>query len=74
MQMSKTDSLWMKNFDPIEDIEMLWSIENACVVRTWRLIATLMFMQEHGWLLYELRPDDDPDWTEYNILKLYKPK
>ena len=63
----------MTDFNPIEDIEMLTSLQNVCVVRTPKLIETLRFMQNCWWKIYELQPDDE--WEiEYNILTFYKPK
>lgn len=61
------------DFEPLEDIEMLTSLSNVCVVRTPKLIETLRFMQNCWWKIYELQPDDEWE-TEYNILTFYKPK
>lgn len=65
------------DFDPIEDIEPLAIQENWCQVRTWKLMPTLWFMQNAGWKIWELVPDDEYiSWVrlEYNILTYYKPK
>lgn len=59
-------------FDPIEDIELLSHQENWCVVRTEKLLPTLNFMQQTGWKIWELIPDDE--FTEWEILIYYKPK
>ena len=65
--MSKTE------FEPIDDIQMLASLSNLCVVRTAKLLPTLQFMQECGRKLWELIPDDERE-SEFNILTFYKPK
>lgn len=65
------------DFDPLEDMEMLASSENWCMVRTWRLRDTLKFMQGAGWKIREITPDDEYiSWVkiECNILTYYKPK
>lgn len=64
------------DFDPIEDIEVLASQKNWCMIRTWKLIPTLFFMQRAGRNLWELVPDDENVlWIplEHNILTYYKP-
>ena len=61
------------NFNPIEDIEVLAQTEKMCMVRTSNLIDTLKFMQQCGWRLYEMLPDDC-DWIEWELLTYYKPK
>lgn len=65
--MLKTD------FEPLDDIEMIVSLSNLCVVRTAKLLPTLQFMQKLGWRLWELQADDEWD-KEYNLLTYYKPK
>ena len=90
--MSKTDyrqENWWENlnlsnserdymvFDPLEDIEILAQQPNWCMVRTWRLLDTLKFMQDAWWKLWELQADDEiVAWIkmERNILTYYKPK
>lgn len=65
------------DFDPIEDIEPLAMQENWCQVRTWKLMPTLWFMQNAGWKIWELVPDDEYiSWVRFekNILTYYKPK
>lgn len=62
--MSKMDYEYEKNhssdgFDPIEDVEIIAQQENWCMVSTYKLIPTLKFMQEAGWKIRELIPDDD---------------
>ena len=69
-----TDENMLKtDFDPVEEIQILTSHSNLCVVRTGNLLGTLQFMQKLWWRLYELLPDDQ-DGKEYNILTYYKPK
>jgi hypothetical protein len=69
-----TDENMLKtDFEPLEDLEILTSLSNLMVVRTWKLLPALQFMQECGWKLWELTPDDE-DWIEYNILTFYKKK
>ena len=51
--MLKTD------FEPLDDIEMIVSLSNLCVVRTYKLLPTLQFMQRLGWRLYEIQADDE---------------
>ena len=65
--MLKTD------FEPLDDIEMIVSLSNLCVVRTYKLLPTLQFMQRLGWRLYEIQADDEWD-IECNLLTYYKPK
>jgi hypothetical protein len=47
------------NFDPIADIQILAQQENWCMVRTEKLLPTLRFMQQIGWKIWELIPDDE---------------
>lgn len=65
------------DFDAIEDIEPLAMQENWCIVRTWKLMPTLWFMQQAGWKIWELVPDDEyisGVKFERNILTYYKPR
>lgn len=59
----------MKDFNEIDDIEVLSMQEKRCMVRTFKLLPTLLFMQSTWWRLWELQPDDEAD-----ILIYYKPK
>lgn len=64
-----------KDFDPIEDIEVLASQKNRCTIRTWKLTPTLFFMQRAGRRIWELVPDDEyisGVKFEHNILTFYK--
>ena len=45
-------------FDPFEDMEILARQERMCIVRTPKLLPTLKFMQDSGWKIWELLPDD----------------
>ena len=60
------------DFDAIEDIEALATEENRCIIRTWKLMPTLWFMQRAWWRLYEMHSDDKD--KEAEILIYYKPK
>lgn len=65
------------DFDAIEDIEPLAMQQNWCIVRTRCLMPTLWFMQDAGWKLWDLVPDDEyisGVKFECNILTYYKPK
>lgn len=65
------------DFDPIEDIEPLAMQKNWCIIRTWKLMPTLWFMQDSGWKIWDLTPDEEYiSWIrlERNILTYYKPK
>lgn len=66
----------MRNFNPMEDLEILTSHSNLMVIRTSNLLPTLTFMQQAGWHLQELIPDDElnecGDTKEFNILSYYK--
>ena len=60
--MLKTDYEYETNhssFDPMEDIEFITHQENWCMVRTEKLLPTLKFMQQTGWKIWELIPDDE---------------
>ena len=76
--LQKTNSILQNrfsDFDPIEDIEVLADQEKRCMVRTEKLIPTLLFMQRAGWKIWELVPDDEyvsGIRLEYNILTYYK--
>lgn len=64
------------DFDPIEDIETLAGNEKWNIIRTSKLLPTMLFMQRAWWRLYEINPDDEYDRllgrVEYNILTYYK--
>lgn len=60
-------------FDPFEHIETIVNQEKWCIIRTCKLLPTLVFMQSNKWRLWELQPDDE-EWIERNILTFYKPK
>lgn len=65
------------DFDELEDIETLAMQENWCMIRTWKLMPTLWFMQDAGRKILELIPDDIYiSWVKFekNILTYYKPK
>ena len=65
------------DFDPIEDIEPLAMQQNWCIVRTRKLMPTLWFMQDAGWKIWSLEPDDEyisGIKFEWNILTYYKKK
>lgn len=61
------------DFDVFQDMEVLAERPTRCLIRTYKLLPTLMFMQEHKWRLWDLQPDDEWDF-EYNILTFYKTK
>ena len=64
-------------FNPFEDIETLSHKDNLCIIRTWKLLDTMKFMQDAWWKLWELQADDEyVSWVpiERNILIYYKPK
>ena len=71
--MFTTDDDNMRNFNPIDDIEILCQTEDTFIVRTWKLIDTLNFMQEAWWKLRQIIPDDEWE-SEFNILAYYKCK
>lgn len=62
----------MRDFNPMEDMEMLSSTDRMCIIRTTNLLPTLFFMQWAWWRLYEMHSDDR--WNEAEILIYYKPK
>jgi hypothetical protein len=63
----------MRDFNPLEDIEILCQTEDTFIVRTWKLIETLQFIQQAWWKLRQLIPDDEWE-SEFNILAYYKCK
>ena len=71
--MFTTDDDNMREFNPIDDIEILCQTEDTFIVRTWKLIDTLKFMQDAWWKLRQLIPDDEWE-SEFNILAYYKCK
>lgn len=63
----------MRDFNPLDDIEILCQTEDTFIVRTWKLIETMLFIQEAWWIFRQLIPDDE--WEiEFNILAYYKCK
>ena len=62
----------MRDFN-MDNVELLEQTENTCIIRTFDLLPTLLFMQKHERKLWEMQPDDE-DWIEYEILTYYKPK
>ena len=67
----------LSDFDPIEDVQVLAQQESWCMVRTSKLRPTLQFMQNAGWKIWEIIPDDEYiSWIRFetNILTYYKPK
>lgn len=60
-------------FNPFEHIETIVNQENWCIVTTYKLLPTLLFMQRAWRRLWWLE-SDDIDWIERNILTFYKPK
>ena len=64
------------DFDAIEDIQVLAHQENWCMVRTFKLMPTLFFMQEAGRRIWSLEPDDEYDKYgikhSFNIITYYK--
>ena len=61
----------MKDFNPIDDLEILCQTEDTFIVRTWKLLEALNFIQQAWWKLSELIPDDRNS-QEFNILVYYK--
>lgn len=59
----------MRDFNAIDDIEILAMQEKWCMVRTLNLLPTLLFMQSAWRRLWELQADNEAD-----ILTYYKPK
>lgn len=59
------------DFDVFWDIEILAEQPTWCMIRTYKLLPTLMFMQEHEWRLWDLQSDDE-EGIERNILTYYK--
>ena len=65
------------DFDPIEDIEPLAMKDSWCMIRTWKLMPTLWFMQRAWRKIWSMESDDEYiSWIrlEKNILTYYKPK
>lgn len=65
------------DFDALEDIEVLAEQNNWCMIRTWKLMPTLRFMQDAGRKIREIIPDDQyisGVKFEKNILTYYKSK
>ena len=63
----------MRDFNPLDDIEILCQTEDTFIVRTWKLLDTLLFIQQSWWKLRQLIPDDE--WkSEFNILAYYRCK
>ena len=65
------------DFDAIEDIEPLAMKDNWCIVRTWKLMPTLWFMQRAWWKIWSIESDDEYiSWIRFekNILTYYKSK
>ena len=63
------------DFEPLEDIEVLAMQEKWCIIRTWKLMPTLWFMQRAWRKIWELTPDDEYILGirfEKNILTYYK--
>lgn len=58
-----------EDFDALEDIEPIVSNPDWCIVRTWKLMPTLWFMQDAWRKIWSMEPDDEAD-----ILIYYKPK
>lgn len=65
------------DFDAIEDIEPIAMQKDWCIIRTRKLTPTLWFMQDAGWKIWSLEPDDEyisGVKFEANVLTYYKPK
>lgn len=63
------------DFDEIEDIEVLAMQPTWCIIRTWKLMPTLWFMQDAGWKIRDMTSDDEyisGVKFEKNILTYYK--
>lgn len=66
-----------EDFDAIEDIEPIVSNPDWCIIRTWKLMPTLRFMQDAWWKIWSMEADDEYiSWIRFekNILTYYKPK
>lgn len=63
------------DYDEMEDMEVLAMQSNWCLIRTWKLMPTLFFMQQAGRKIWELVPDDEyisGVKFENNLLTFYK--
>lgn len=63
------------DFEPLEDIEVLAMQKTWCMIRTWKLMPTLWFMQDAGRKIWSMESDDEYiSWVrlERNILTYYK--
>lgn len=65
------ENMLRTDFNPMEDMEILCQTNDTFIVRTSNFLPTLMFVQECGWKLSELIPDDS-DLQEFNILVYHK--
>ena len=70
--MSITEVEDMRDFN-LDMVEILEETSNTLVIRTADLLPTLLHLQQCGWKLWELMPDDEWEF-EFNILTFYKPK
>lgn len=70
--MSITEDEDMRDFS-LDMVEILEETSNTLVIRTADLLPTLLHLQQCGWKLWELIPDDEWEF-EFNILTFYKPK
>lgn len=62
----------MRDFN-LDMVDILEETNNTLVVRTADLLPTLLHLQQCGWKLWELLPDDEWEF-EFNILTFYKPQ
>ena len=70
--MSITEVEDMRDFN-LDMVEILEETSNTLVIRTADLLPTLLHLQQCGWKLLELIPDDEWEF-EFNILTFYKKK
>ena len=70
--MSITEVEDMRDFN-LDMVEILEETSNTLVIRTADLLPTLLYLQQCGWKLWELIPDDEWEF-EFNILTFYKKK
>lgn len=70
--MSITEVEDMRDFN-LDMVEILEETSNTLVIRTADLLPTLLHLQQCGWKLWELIPDDEWEF-EFNILTFYKKK
>ena len=65
----------MRDFSAMDDLDILCHTADTLIVRTWKLIESLSFLQDTWWRLDELIPDDEM-WPggvkEFNILVCLK--